>query len=478
MKPSNDNGIQSPDAPHDFHPTILREYDIRGIVGETLSTGDAEALGRAFGTTVIRRVGKGARVCIGYDGRLTSPGLEAALCAGLTATGVDVIRIGRGPTPMLYFAVYHLGADGGIMVTGSHNPPAHNGFKMMLGKKSFYGADIQALGEIAARGDFECAAIPGAVSEHAVFDAHLDALMTAATETGELTKFRVAWDAGNGSGGEMMAALCARLPGEHVLLNAEIDGSFPNHHPDPTVAENLEQIQGVIRDQGLDLGIALDGDGDRIGIVDGSGRILWADQLMALLARDVLRENPGAALIADVKSSQLLFDEIARLGGRAIMWKTGHSLVKDKMAEEKSPFAGEMSGHIFFADRYYGFDDALYAAVRVLVLLSHEGKSLAELADELPVLINTPEIRLACADERKFDVVTEIHQRLTDADANVDDIDGVRVLTDDGWWLLRASNTQAVLVARCEAADATGLERLKQALRDQLEQSDVGSQAI
>jgi len=463
---------------HDFDPTILREYDIRGIVGATLSEADAQALGRAFGTAVVRAAGQQATVCVGYDGRLTSPMLEAALCEGLAATGINVIRVGLGPTPMLYFAVYHHAADGGIMVTGSHNPPEHNGFKMMLGKKSFYGTDIQGLGDIAARGDFVRAEKPGSISEQDVTGHYLDALVKASTETGDLQNFRVAWDAGNGSGGAMMAALCQRLPGEHILLNEEIDGTFPNHHPDPTVAENLVQIQDVIRDQKLDLGIALDGDGDRIGVVDGSGRILWADQLMALLARDVLRENPGAALIADVKSSQLLFDEIARLGGRPIMWKTGHSLVKDKMAVEKSPFAGEMSGHIFFADRYYGFDDALYAAVRVLVLLTNEGKSLAELADELPVLINTPEIRLACDDLRKFDVVDEIHQRLSADGASVDDIDGVRVLTADGWWLLRASNTQAVLVARCEAVDDAGLERLKQALRDQLALSEVDFDAI
>jgi len=470
--------IENETSGHDFHPSILREYDIRGIVGSTLSEDDARALGRSFGTVVIRKVGKGATVCLGYDGRLTSPGLEAALCDGLASVGVDVIRVGMGPTPMLYFAVYQQGADGGIMVTGSHNPPAHNGFKMMLGKKSFYGADILALGDIAANGDYEMPDERGAVSEQDVTEAWLDVLANACEGAGGLGNFRVAWDAGNGSGGEMMAALCKRLPGEHVLLNEVIDGSFPNHHPDPTVAENLEQIQGVIAERQLDLGIALDGDADRIGVVDGKGRILWADQLMALLARDILRDHPGATLIADVKSSQLLFDEIARLGGRPIMWKTGHSLVKDKMAEEKSPFAGEMSGHIFFADRYYGYDDALYAAVRLLGLLTNEGKSLAELADELPVLINTPEIRLACDDERKFEVVEEIRQRLGPDDGEVNGIDGVRVLNEDGWWLLRASNTQAVLVARCESSDEAGLERLKQALRYQLEQSDVGTDAI
>jgi phosphomannomutase len=463
---------------HDFHPTILREYDIRGIVGATLFEADAGALGRAFGSVVVARFGANATVCVGYDGRLTSPELEAALCQGLASTGVKVVRIGLGPTPLLYFAVHHLDADGGVMVTGSHNPPEHNGFKLMLGKKSFYGADITALGVRAAGGDFVRAAAPGEISEQSLSEPYLDVLAGEAAGAKGLASMRVAWDAGNGAGGAVMAALCGRLAGEHVLLNAEIDGTFPNHHPDPTVAENLRQIQDVIRDQNLDLGIALDGDGDRIGVVDGTGRILWADQLMALLARDVLRENPGSTLIADVKSSQMLFDEIARLGGRPIMWKTGHSLVKDKMAEESSPFAGELSGHIFFADRFYGFDDALYVAVRLLVLLGNEGKSLAELADELPRLVNTPEIRLDCDDARKFDVVEEIRQRLTAAGAAVNSIDGVRVQTDDGWWLLRASNTQAALVARCEAADDPGLARLKQALRAQLELSEVASQAV
>ena len=466
------------DHSYKFHPTILREYDIRGIVGETLSTADANAIGRAFGTIVVRQSGKGTSICLGYDGRTTSPDMEEALCDGLTSAGVDVIRIGRGPTPMLYFAVYHLEADGGIMVTGSHNPPAHNGFKMMMGHKSFFGEDIQRLGKMCADGDIEVADTPGQFREHDLKEAYLEELAAACAPVGELDAFRVAWDAGNGSGGEMMAELVKRLPGEHILLNEEIDGSFPNHHPDPTVAENLVQIQDVVREQNLDLGIALDGDADRIGVVDGQGRILWADQLMALLARDVLADNPGATIIADVKSSQLFFDEVARLGGKPIMWQTGHSLIKGKMAAENSPFAGEMSGHIFFADRYYGYDDALYAGVRLLGVLTRTGKSLAELFDELPTFINTPEIRIECPDERKFDVVAEIRDRLKNEGADVDDIDGVRVSVDGGWWLLRASNTQAVLVARCEARDNALLETLKTALRNTLKTSGIDASAV
>jgi len=458
---------------HTFHPTILREYDIRGIIGKTLSVDDTRVLGMAFATAVLRDRGGGATICVGYDGRLTSPDLEAALVAGMSATGANVIRIGRGPTPMLYFSVYHHAADAGIMVTGSHNPPDHNGFKMMLGHLSFFGSDITDLGRIAQAGDFEAADRAGDVRSLPVTEEYLTALAAACDGAGGVGELRVAWDAGNGAAGEVMTALTQRLPGEHHLLFAEIDGTFPNHHPDPTVAENLRDIQEAVRDKDLDFGIALDGDGDRIGVVDGQGRLLWADQLLALLARDVLDDNPGATVIADVKSSQLLFDEVARMGGNPVMWKTGHSLIKGKMAEEGAPLAGEMSGHIFFADRYYGFDDALYAAVRLLGVLTRAGRSLAELADELPVFVNTPEIRIACDDVKKFEIVSEIRNRLRAEGIAVDDIDGVRVRTEDGWWLLRPSNTQAVLVARCEASDQAGLERLKGTLRRELEKSGV-----
>jgi phosphomannomutase len=270
-----------------------------------------------------------------------------------------------------------------------------------------------------------------------------------------------------------MAMLAGRLPGRHVILNEAVDGSFPNHHPDPTVEANLAQLRACILEQGLDLGVAFDGDGDRIGALDGKGRVLWGDQMMALLARDVLAARPGATVIADVKASQVLFDEIARHGGRPLMWKTGHSLIKSKMAETGAVLAGEMSGHIFFADRYYGFDDALYAAVRLISLVARSGRSLAELRDELPKVINTPELRFPCPEDRKFQVVEEVRNRLAAAGDDVNDCDGVRVRTPDGWWLLRASNTQDVLVARCEAANADGLERLKAALVAELDRSGI-----
>jgi len=454
-------------AGHRFDPSILREYDVRGIVGETLSTHDARALGRALGTVVRRR--GGTRMAVGYDGRLSSPELEAALVEGLCACGLTVLRIGRGPTPMLYFAAYTLDVAGGVMVTGSHNPPAHNGFKITLEKRSFFGRDIQSLGELAARGDFETGS--GRAVDHPVFDNYVARLLADLRPDGRPLK--VAWDAGNGAAGEAMAALTAHLPGDHKLINETIDGTFPAHHPDPTVPANLVQLQNEVAAEGCDLGVAFDGDGDRIGVVDGQGRILWGDQLMLLFARDILRERPGATIIADVKASQALFDGVAAAGGRPLMWKTGHSLIKSKMAEESAPFAGEMSAHLFFADRYYGYDDALYAAVRLIDTLAQSKESLAAFRDSLPQLVNTPEIRFSCPAVRKLAVVEEVRGRLADRGAEVSAIDGVRVQTDDGWWLLRASNTQDVLVARCEAPDEAGLRRLLADLAAELEASAV-----
>lgn len=447
--------------PHRFHGSVLREYDVRGVVGETLSDQDAYALGRGF-ATLVRRAG-GGRVALGYDGRLSSPMLQEATAKGLIDSGVEVLSIGLGPTPMLYFATYHLKADGGIMITGSHNPPDYNGFKMMLGGKAFFGDQVQSLGRLAASADWE----EGRGSETAVdvSDAYVAELAAAYAAPNGL---RIAWDCGNGATGATMPDLASRLPGEHVLLNETVDGTFPVHHPDPTVAENLVQLQAVVAERGLDGGIGFDGDGDRIGVIDGQGRILWGDQLLALLARDVLSERPGSTIIADVKASQMLFDEVARAGGQPLMFKTGHSLIKSKMAELGAPLAGEMSGHIFFADKYYGFDDALYVAVRLLDYVARSGQSLAEMRDSLPNLLNTPEVRFDCPDERKFDVVAEVKASLAGTDANVNDIDGVRVLTDDGWWLLRASNTQPVLVVRCESESQAGLQRLKDTVRDVL----------
>ena len=456
---------------HTFKKNILREYDIRGIVGDTLTASDARALGGAFGTVVRREGGK--IVAVGCDGRLSSPELAAALVEGLVSTGVDVFRVGMGPTPMLYFASKHLGCDGAMMVTGSHNPSEYNGFKMVLKGAAIYGAEIRKLGEIAAAGDYIGGS--GRMSDRPVFDAYIDRLV-ADMEPGR--ELKVAWDAGNGSAGEAMARLTARLPGQHILLNEKVDGRFPAHHPDPTVPENLEQLRQAVIAHGCDLGIAFDGDGDRIGVLDGKGRILWGDQFLVFLAKEVLRKKPGATIIADVKASQVLFDEVARMGGRPLMWKTGHSLIKAKMAETGAPLAGEMSGHVFFADGYYGYDDALYAAVRLLNVVTRESISLAELRDRLPQVVNTPELRIPCDEERKFAVIEEVRGRLEAAKADVSAIDGVRVRNADGWWLLRASNTQAALVARCEARNTTGLDRLRAALKAELKTSKVAVEAI
>jgi phosphomannomutase len=451
---------------HRFDPTILREYDIRGIVGETLSIDDARAIGRAFGTMVVENGGKS--VCVGYDGRLSSPDFEQAVVDGIMACGLTAVRIGLGSTPMLYYSVHVVPADAGLMISGSHNPPEYNGFKMMMGKGPFYGDDIQRLGVIAGEGAY--ATGRGDSVDHPVLEDYVARL--AQDYNGE-RPLKVAWDAGNGSAGDAMAMLTRRLPGEHILLNEVIDGMFPNHHPDPTLPECLEQLQEAVRTEGCDLGVAFDGDGDRIGAIDGQGRILWGDQIMVLLARDVLAAQPGATIIADVKASKSLFDEVARMGGVPLMWRTGHSLIKAKMAEIKAPLAGEMSGHIFFADKYYGFDDGLYAAIRLLSYISRQDRSLAEIRDSLPQPANTPELRFPCDEVRKFSVVEEVAARLGDAGADVIDVDGVRVTTEDGWWLLRASNTQDVLVARCEAADVAGLNRLRDALVEQLTASGI-----
>jgi phosphomannomutase len=451
---------------HKFDSTILREYDIRGIVGTTLHAADARAIGRSFGSMVRRKGGK--RVALGYDGRLSSPDLAAACIEGLAAAGVHVINIGLAATPMLYFAVWHLDADGGIQITGSHNPPDYNGFKMMIGKKSFYGSDIQKLGEMAGKGDVETG--HGTVEQKSVL-ADYTARLLKDVKPGR--KLKVAWDTGNGAVGVSIRAVVDKLPGEHFVLNEQVDGTFPAHHPDPTIPKNLEQLVAEVRRRGCDLGIAFDGDGDRIGAIDGKGRILWGDQLMILWARDVLKSRPGATIIADVKASQALFDEILRAGGTPLMWKTGHSLIKTKMAELKAPLAGEMSGHVFFADTFYGFDDALYCGLRLLNVVANGHESLAEMRDKLPQLVNTPELRFDCAEDRKFKIVDDVKARLKQSGAKVIDIDGVRVNTPDGWWLLRASNTQAVLVARCESANEAGLDRLKGDLKAALAASGV-----
>lgn len=450
---------------HTFDPTTLREYDIRGIVGETLGPDDARAIGRGFGT-LIRRAG-GTHVAVGRDGRESSPILEDALVEGLNASGCDVISIGLGPTPMLYYAEATLEVDGGIQITGSHNPANYNGFKMVFQHRPFFGRDIQALGIMADEGDWEEGS--GTCGTADIADMYVDRLMAGYTG-GE---YRIGWDAGNGAAGPIVEKLVERLPGEHFTLFTDVDGNFPNHHPDPTDEANLADLKKLVADNKLDFGVAFDGDGDRIGAVDGLGRVIWGDQLLAIYAEPVLKADPGATIIADVKASSALFDRVEELGGNPLMWKTGHSLIKQKMKETGSPLAGEMSGHIFFAQDYYGFDDALYAAIQLIRAALTSGKSVTELRGELPEMINTPEMRFQVSEDRKFAVIDEVLDRLAEAGEDYEEVDGARVNTDDGWWLLRASNTQDVLVARAEAKSEEGLKRLLHQIDAQLAESGL-----
>ncbi|NIJ66982.1 phosphomannomutase [Sphingomonas leidyi] len=452
---------------HRFDPTSLREYDIRGIVGQTLGPDDARAIGRGF-ATLLRRAG-GTRVAVGRDGRLSSPALEEALIDGLTKSGCSVVRTGMGPTPMLYYAEATLEVDGGIQITGSHNPGHYNGFKMVFQHASFFGEQIQLLGRMAAEGDWD----EGDGSE-TVTDADVEDLYVGRLIAGYAGgAYRVGWDTGNGAAGPVVEKLVKLLPGEHHTLFTDVDGNFPNHHPDPTDEKNLADLKRLVAEKQLDFGLAFDGDGDRLGAIDGQGRVIWGDQLLSILAEPVLRVEPGATIIADVKASQMLFDRVAELGGKPLMWKTGHSLVKTKMKETHAPLAGEMSGHIFFAQDYYGFDDAQYAAIRLIQAIHVIGKSLTELRDAMPRLVNTPEMRFQVDESRKFAVVDEVLDRLEAEGADVDRTDGARVNTADGWWLLRASNTQDVLVARAEAGDQAGLDRLLAQIDDQLAKSGL-----
>jgi phosphomannomutase len=376
---------------------------------------------------------------------------------------------------MLYYAEATLEVDGGIQITGSHNPGNYNGFKMVLQHLPFFGEDIQDLGRMAAEGDWEEADTPGTVTDADVIDLYVDRLFAGYAGGA----YRVGWDTGNGAAGPVIEKLVKLLPGEHHTLFTDVDGNFPNHHPDPTEEKNLADLKALVAEKKLDFGLAFDGDGDRIGAIDGLGRVVWGDQLLSILAEPVLRELPGATIIADVKASQALYDRVAELGGEPLMWKTGHSLIKTKMKETHAPLAGEMSGHIFFAHNYYGFDDAQYAAVRLIQAIHVIGKSLTQLKDEMPAMVNTPEMRFQVDESRKFAVIDEVLDRLEAEGADVNRTDGARVNTPDGWWLLRASNTQDVLVARAEAKSQEGLDRLLGQIDAQLAASGLvrGEQA-
>lgn len=466
---------------YDFNPVLLREYDIRGIIDEQLGIRDAYMLGAAFGTYLRKATGKGAQdplwVAVGFDGRLTSPKLEQALVSGLVKVGINVDRLGLGPTPMTYFASFDHLSDGAIMITGSHNPSNYNGFKMVLQGGAVYGKTIQDLGAIATQDLFYRSETLGQVKQS---DVRADYVKRLLKDYDGARDLKVVWDAGNGAAGDVLRLLTAHLPGEHILMYDDIDGTFPNHHPDPTVDKNLQDIIARVREEGADLGIAFDGDADRIGAVDNEGTILRCDTLMMIYAREVLEEFKGAPVIADVKCSKNLFEYIGKLGGNAVMSRTGHSLVKAKMKELKAPLAGELSGHIFFADKYYGFDDALYCGIRLMNEVAGGVRPLSEIVAEFPPQYSTPEIRIDVDETKKFALVDKIiakaqKQAAQEEGAELIDIDGVRYHNDKGWWLLRASNTQNCLVARAESYSAEALEDMKAQLRNVL--TSVGIKA-
>ncbi len=440
---------------HHFDPTILRAYDIRGIYQDTLSEADAHAIGMAF-ITCLRNRGHGVTVAVGRDGRLSSPALAAALIEGLVTAGGRVLDIGCGPTPMLYFAGVTLKCDGAIQVTGSHNPPTHNGFKIVMNGQSFFGEDIQQLGAISAAGVMP--ADGGTVTQTAVFESYVARLLQRA-DAGDLS---VVWDCGNGAAGPATAAITDKLSGEHQVLFADIDGHFPNHHPNPVDPATLDILRRAVAESGAAIGIGFDGDGDRIGVIDAKGRQVSGDFLTAYLAQDIMKRQPDTPVILDVKSSDMALDLIKRAGGEPQIWKTGHSHMKKRMAEINAPIAGEMSGHIFIADDFYGFDDALYVGTRVISQMVRTGQSITDFVDTLPVQHATPELHIDCADTEKFVLMERLltYAKTQYEQENLTLIDGVRVRTMDGWWLVRASNTEATLVVRAEGSSIKALDRL------------------
>ena len=440
---------------------IFREYDIRGIVPGELNRNMAHDLGLAMGTYYHDR-GAG-RISVGHDCRLSSPDLSKGLIDGLMECGLQVVDVSMVATPLLYFSLHHLEADGGVQITGSHNPPEFNGFKICLGKATIYGEEIQEIRKISESGKF----IHGkGTLDKADMNGPYLRYLEGNIEPGPL-KRRVVVDAGNGAGGPVAVEIYKRLGFEVFPLFCEPDGRFPNHHPDPTIPENLEAMISKVRDVSADLGIAFDGDADRIGVVDREGNIIWGDQLMIIFSRDMLSRHAGAKIVGEVKCSKVLYDDIEKHGGKGIMWKAGHSLIKSKMKEEGALLGGEMSGHIFFAERYFGFDDAIYAGARLLEILSQNEKTLKELLADVPKMANTPEIRIDCPDDRKFDIVADLAKEFK-KDYDVIDVDGARVLFDGGWGLIRSSNTQPVLVLRFEATDEKRLEEIRQVFMGKL----------
>lgn len=441
--------------------SIFREYDIRGIVGPQLTDEIVGKIGPALGTFFAKNGAK--RIALGFDARESSPRFCEILTRGLNSAGCDVVHVGRVPTPVLYHTVFTKDVDGGIMITGSHNPADHNGFKICLGKQTLFGSQIQEIKHIVLSGEF--AAGSGSVGSMDVLDDYI-ADISSRVRIGS-RKLKVVVDGGNGMGGVTAVPVYEKLGFDLVKMFVEPDSNFPNHHPDPTVEENLLDAVRAVNENGADLAIAFDGDGDRIGVVDETGRIIWGDELMVLLSRQILERQPGATIIAEVKCSTRLFDDIREKGGNPIMWKAGHSLIKAKMKETHAALAGEMSGHIFFAENFYGFDDATYAGARVLEILSNTDKKLSELFADLPPSFNTPELRVECPESRKFSVVEEIAEIFSKTN-EVITIDGARIIFENGWGLVRASNTQAILVLRFEANSQEALDSIRKTVEDKL----------
>ena len=451
------------------HPSLFRAYDIRGIVGETLEAEDFLHIGQAFGSHVSENAQcRTPMIVTMRDARASSPNLGENMIEGMLKAGAHVLDAGVGPTPMCYFATHHLHADGSVMVTGSHNPGHHNGAKFMCDERSLHGSELASL-----RGRIEQSDLlhsRGQREEIDIQDEYILCLHTALGNSGALDKLCIAWDAGNGVAGPVIEELVKHAQAEHTLLFMEPDSNFPNHHPDPSVPANMKHLQDAVKSNPqLAFGVAFDGDGDRVGVVDDLGRLVSPDHLLMLLARDVLSRHPNAVILGDVKTSDHFFHDVAAHGGKPLMWKTGHALIKQKMHETGAKFAGEASGHIFFADDYFGYDDGIYAALRVARIVAAAGKKLSELIDALPVLHASEEIRIDCPDERKFAIVASIAKAVADAGEKVETMDGVRVSREDGWWLLRASNTQAALVARAEgttlASTQAMLEHIRAALK-------------
>lgn len=453
---------------HKFNPSIFREYDIRGTVGENLTVDDAYQIGRNYSAIL-----KNGVVAIGYDGRVSSPILTASLIRGLSDSGIDVIDIGLVPTPVLYFAVFYLNLDGGIMVTGSHNPPDQNGFKLMLGKESMYGTAIRELSKMQALVNGR-----GRVEKQ---DLRLEYIKKITANYGDPSKkLNIAYDPANGSGGEVIDLLAPLLSEKNIVINSKIDGTFPSHHADPTIEKNLEQLKDIVLEKNADIGFAFDGDADRLGVIDNKGRPIWGDQILAILAREVLKSRPKANIVVDVKTSRAVIEYIKKHGGKPVIWKCGHSLIKAMMKELDAPLAGEMSAHIFCADDYYGYDDGIYAAIRFLDVMRKNGKTAAELLDELPKMVSSPEHKIQVEEIRKFAYVDDLRNLVaphpafaaevpTDTtDGHAILVDGVRMERPYGWWLVRASNTGANIVARYEADTEANFARIRSDLNTHL----------